>query len=543
MKKILFLFFLICSIANSQTTNNESLKSPYATIYTHLFYLQEDSYDLKKSATTVYNESEKKAEEIAVKIKQILDGKGLRVNMSSLPKDSNYLDTISLEAENRYVLFPSQLPEISVEKINGSWYYSIETVQKIDKIYREVYPAGTEYLKQIIPNIGHKKVVGIELWQYLGMVILLLLSAILFIILNKLIFLFLRGMEKYLVRFAHNSLNESLLKLSRPVGLLLVFYAVEKYIPILQFNLDVNSFLLKGIHIGQTVLWIYVFLQIVHLLMDIYSSYSEKTESKLDDQLVPILKRLLRGIVIFVGVLKMLTIFGADVTTVIAGASIGGLAVALASQDTVKNLIGTFMIFLDKPFQIGDWISGGGVEGTVEEVGFRSSRIRAADTSIFTIPNSKLSEIVINNLGLRLYRRYKTVLGIRYDTPPELIEAFVKGVRALVHAHPDTRSDAYNVEFTGFGDSALQILLNVYFKSPGWDSEQSAKHTLHIAIVKLAKELGVDFAFPSQTVMIEQFPDKNSYDMKYNIESERTNKVIQDSLEDFKKGFEKQGKG
>ena len=230
----------------------------------------------------------------------------------------------------------------------------------------------------------------------------------------------------------------------------------------------------------------------------------------------------------------MLTIFGADVTTVIAGASIGGLAVALASQDTVRNLIGTFMIFLDKPFQIGDWIVGGGVEGTVEEVGFRSSRIRAADTSVFTIPNSKLSEIVINNLGLRLYRRYKTVLGIRYDTPPELIEAFVKGVRALVDTHPDTRSEDYNVEFTGFGNSALEILLNVYFKNPGWGKEQSSKHRLHIAIVKLAKELGVEFAFPSQTLMIEDFPEKQALDLKYDTDLVRTDKVIQEAVASFK---------
>jgi MscS family membrane protein len=305
----------------------------------------------------------------------------------------------------------------------------------------------------------------------------------------------------------------------------------------LQFPIEVNSFLLKGLHIGQTVLWIYVFLQLVQVLMDIYGSYSLKTESKLDDQLTPILKRLLRGLVFFVGGLKMLTIFGADVTTVIAGASIGGLAVALASQDTVRNLIGTFMIFLDKPFQIGDWIVGGGVEGTVEEVGFRSSRIRAADTSVFTIPNSKLSEIVINNLGLRLYRRYKTVLGIRYDTPPELIEAFVKGVRALVDTHPDTRSEDYNVEFTGFGNSALEILLNVYFKNPGWGKEQSSKHRLHIAIVKLAKELGVEFAFPSQTLMIEDFPEKQALDLKYDTDLVRTDKVIQEAVANFKNGL------
>jgi MscS family membrane protein len=231
----------------------------------------------------------------------------------------------------------------------------------------------------------------------------------------------------------------------------------------------------------------------------------------------------------------MLTIFGADVRTVIAGASIGGLAVALASQDTVKNLIGTFMIFLDKPFQIGDWIVGGGVEGTVEEVGFRSSRIRAADTSIFTIPNSKLSEIVINNKGLRKYRRYKTVLGIRYDTPPELIEAFVKGVRQIIEVHPETLTESYNVEFTGFGDSALQVLVNTYFLSLEWGVEQSSKHRLHIAIVKLAKALGVDFAFPSQTLMIEQFPEKKATDMQYEVAEEKINAAMASVLDAFKK--------
>jgi len=250
---------------------------------------------------------------------------------------------------------------------------------------------------------------------------------------------------------------------------------------------------------------------------------------------VPILNNFLTGIVILVGILKMLTLFGFDATTVIAGASIGGLAVALASQDTVKNLIGTFMIFLDKPFHIGDWIEAGEVVGSVEEVGFRSSRIRAVDTSIYQIPNSKLSELVINNKGLRLYRRYNTKLGLRYDTPPELIEAFVKGLRELIIAHPETRTESYNVEFTGFGDSALLIMVNVYFKSLEWGLEQSSKHRLHIAIVKLAKDLGVDFAFPSSSLIIEQFPDKKGLDMKYNIDQKRIEEILKNSVIEFDK--------
>ena len=192
------------------------------------------------------------------------------------------------------------------------------------------------------------------------------------------------------------------------------------------------------------------------------------------------------------------------------------------------------MIFIDKPFHIGDWISAGEVVGTVEEVGFRSTRIRSADTSIFQIPNSKLSELVINNSGLRLYRRYNTQLGLRYDTPPELIEAFVKGVREIIIAHPDTKSDAYNVEFTGFGDSALLILMNMYLKDLAWSKEQQSRHQIHIAIVKLAKGLGVDFAFPSTTVMIEQFPEKKSSEPQYDFQKEKVDLVITTVVKDFK---------
>jgi MscS family membrane protein len=268
--------------------------------------------------------------------------------------------------------------------------------------------------------------------------------------------------------------------------------------------------------------------------MKMYSEFTENTHSRLDDQLVPILNNFFTGLVIIIGVFKLLNLFGVDTTTLIAGATIGGLAFALASQDTVKNLIGTIMIFLDKPFHIDDWIEAGEVVGTVERVGFRSTRVRAADTSVYQIPNSKLSEIVINNKGLRLYRRYNTNLGLRYDTPPELIEAFVNGVRKIVIEHPETRSDSYNVEFTGFGDSALLIMVNVYFKSLAWGVEQSSKHRLHIAIIKLAAELGVEFAFPSTTVTIEQFPDKSNLSPKYNTDKARLESSISKVISEFK---------
>lgn len=427
------------------------------------------------------------------------------------------------------------MPLISVEKHGDKWYYSVETVEKIDMLYEEVFPWYIDQIQEIIPGYGHKKFLGIEIWQFVALIVLLLLTILVYYIARRIAFFIL---QKILYRFTKNyalpSINQALKKLAHPISLLVALALIDKIFPSLQFSLEVNKWFLLALNIAATVFWIYVFLKLAKVFVILYEVFTEKTDSKLDDQLVPILGNFLTGLIVVIGVLRIITFFGVNPTAVIAGASIGGLAIAFASQDTVKNLIGTVMIFTDKPFHIGDWIQAGEVVGTVEEVGFRSTRVRAADTSIYQIPNSKLSEMVINNSGLRLYRRYNTQLGIRYDTPPELIEAFVKGIREIITAHPDTKSDNFLVEFNGFGDSALLILMNMYLKDLAWASEQRSRHQIHMAIVKMAKELGVDFAFPSTTVMIEQFPEKKGIDLKYSTDSARIDAVLKQQVSNFK---------
>ncbi len=537
MKRLAIIFLLFTATISAQDSIKVNLKNPNATIYTHLYFLQTDSYQPEKAAQTILPNSTKKPENAAIKLKQILDGKGLFVDFKQVPTNSDFKDSLTLGNAHKYVLFPNEMPLISVEKVGDNWYYSQETIANLDEIYNDVFPWYVLKIEQLMPSLGHKKVFDVEVWKFIGLLIMLLVAFLLHLIFKRLTYAVLHKIHNYIIHNDSLAIAKVLKKLAHPISLLIALSFMSKVFPSFQFGLEINKWVFVGINITKTVFWIYVFLKLVTVTMHVYSEFTERTQSKLDDQLVPILNNFLTGIVIFIGILKMLTVLGIDATTVIAGASIGGLAVALASQDTVKNLIGTFMIFLDKPFHIGDWIEAGGVEGSVEEVGFRSSRIRAADTSIFQIPNSKLSEIVINNKGLRLYRRYNTNVGIRYDTPPELIEAFVKGVREIIIEHPETRSepDSYNVEFTGFGDSALLILINVYFKSLAWGVEQSSKHKLHIAIVKLAKGLGVEFAFPSSTVMIEQFPDKQSLDMKYNTDQAAIDAVIKNTIDEFHK--------
>jgi len=538
MKKLFYLFLFISSFSFAQNNVKVNLSNPNATLYTHLYFLMPDSYNIAKASTTIKGLPKKEAYEKAKKIKDVLDGKGLKIDFSKVPRDPNYLDSVNVSEQfmgkplNRYSPFPLRLPDIYVEKIGTRWYFSKETIDKIDSIYADTFPWKFLQAQNKFPKLFEKTIFGVLIWKPIGVFLILIISLILFFILNPIIFFILKSTQKLILKKTSFKSFDILHELTRPLVYIIIVRFIKKALPSFQL-LEFNSYLLTGLQIAETIFWIFVFIKLAKLILSLYSDLTKKSRSKLDRQLAPILNKLLVGFVIFIGSLHVLTIFGVDPTTVLAGASIGGIAIAFAAQDSVKNLLGTIVIFLDQPFQLGDWVVIGGVEGAVENVGFRSTIIRAADTTLFQVPNSLVTEAEINNKGLRTFRRYNTELGIRYDTPPELIQEFVNGIREIIIAHPHTRSESYNVEFTGFGDSALLIMVNVYFKRLDWGGEQSSKHRLHMGIVRLAAALGVDFAFPSSTLMIEQLPGEESLAQKYNTNEKDMKESIKKVLKEF----------
>ncbi len=529
MKKIVFfiVLFAVGTVFGQVKDNIKvDLSTPQATIRTHLHFLDSETYYPAKAAKTIQGYEGERAEELAIKIRKILKGRGLFIVLRKVPNSPNFVDSVQNEAIHRYVLFPERMPEIYLEKVGEKWYFSKQTLLQVDKLYDEVFPWYAQKIQQLLPKFGDRRLLGIAIWKYVGLVLLLIASVLLFLILNKVIFLILAKIQNIISKVGKGRIMVILKKIARPISLLIVIRLITAIIPVLNLGLNFNTILFFVVDLLSILFTIYIFLKIVDFLMILYSDYTEKTESKLDDQLTPILSNLLKIIVVLVGMLEVLSFLGVDPIKIMAGLSIGGLAVALASQDTVKNFIGTIMIFVDKPFQIGDFITAGDLEGTVEKVGFRSTIVRAPDTSIYQITNSRLSELTVNNKGLLRYRRYKTELGVRYDTPPELVEAFVKGLRQIIEKHPGTLNDNYNVEFTGFGNSSLLILLNVYFEDTNWGQEQAAKHSLHMAILRFANSIGVGFAFPSTTVMVEQFPNTGNDFPKYTSTQEDIDGVL-----------------
>lgn len=223
----------------------------------------------------------------------------------------------------------------------------------------------------------------------------------------------------------------------------------------------------------------------------------EKSESDLDDQLLPILRKTLKISTWTISIIIGLDNVGYDVGAVIAGLGIGGLAFALAAQDSVKNLFGGITIFTDKPFQIKDRIKISGFDGSVEEIGIRSTRIRTLDGRRVTIPNSKFSESAIENITSEPNRKVVLNLGLTYDTNQNGIQKGIKVLENIAKSHNSTEENVIT-GFNAFNDSSLNLIL-IYYIKPG-ENILAVQTEINLQILEQFELNQLDFAFPTQTL-------------------------------------------
>ncbi len=510
MKKYIFLFLLI-SILNSNSFSQKSLNSPFKCVANHLNHLNEKDYNPAQAAKSFFVPDSAKSVDYAIKLKKIYDGLGLFVPLSRIPDNPDYID--SLSGKNKYVIFPQKLPEIYLEKIDTNWYYSPNCYPSIDKLYREVFPFGSDFLQKNLSFFGNRTILGLHSWQYIAFLLIILLSILLYFIFD----LILKPILVYIADKSfktHLNLPIKYSKLSRIVSMILVFFLIKYGVALLNLPIQLSAFLITALDIIDIVLISLLAYQIFDIVMAFLTHFAKSTKSKMDDQVLPIVKQIVKLLIILVAILRILVLLNINVTALIAGISIGGLALALAAQDTVRNFIGSLMIFIDQPFQVEDWIEIDDMAGTVMEVGFRSTRIKQLDTSIISIPNGIISNKALKNKGLRVYRLFETKLGVTYDTPREYIQAFISGLRQIADNHPKVSDDRY-IFLSNLGDFSINILFRVYLQTNDYKEELRLKEEITFQIMELAEHLGVRFAFPSQTVYVEQFPGQKDLIPEY----------------------------
>ena len=197
---------------------------------------------------------------------------------------------------------------------------------------------------------------------------------------------------------------------------------------------------------------------------------------------------------------------GIPAYSILAGLGVGGLAVALAAQSTIANLIGSLLIAIEKPFRVGHVVRISGSEGTVEDVGFRSTRIRTPDNSLVTIPSSAVVSTTVENLSVRTRRRQRFFVQVTYDTSRDKVEALVVGIRQLIVDHPLAEESTCQVRFNNFSESSLDILVIFNLAVADYTSELREREAILLRIMDLMNDHGVEFAFPTRTMHRSRAP-------------------------------------
>ena len=260
----------------------------------------------------------------------------------------------------------------------------------------------------------------------------------------------------------------------------------------------------KGFYLAVICSIFWTILRSVEFVVVKLKDRAAQTESKVDDGLIPFAIDLTKVLVyIFALIIILGNVFNVNITALVAGLGVGGVAIALASKESIENLLGSFTIFFDKPFAVGDVITLGGVTGKVEKVGFRSTRIRTFDKSIVTVPNKNVINTELDNLGVRPVRRVKFNIGLTYDTTIEQIKNIVNDIQKLVDDHPMTNEDG-RVRFLNFGASSLDIMVLYYVNSPEWENLIDTQQKINYSIIEIVNKHNSEFAFPSTSLYIEK---------------------------------------
>ncbi len=402
--------------------------------------------------------------------------------------------------------------QIFIVRGDVGWRFGPDTMDRIDDVWRAVESADPvlpgadaavtfgQHLRARMPYaLRTGTFAGVEYWQWLA----ILVAVVAGVVLDYSVRLVLAtAWRRYRATHKKESDKEVVKKAVRPFGLVAaaVLWLILLNLGGLPLLVTKILYVATKVILGFAGVW--SLFRLTDLLAHVARDRASRTRTRIDDLLIPLVERSLKVFFFAMGVIYIADSFDVEILPLLTGLGIGGLAVAFAAKDTIENFFGSVAVILDRPFEVGDWVMIDGTEGTVEQMGLRSTRIRTFYNSLVTMPNASLVRATVDNYGKRRYRRFKTYINVTYSTTPELIESFCEGIRELIRLHPYTRKDFYIVQLNQFGAHSLDILLYCFHECPDWNIEMRERHRLMLDIIRLADRLGVEFAFPTQTLHV-----------------------------------------
>ena len=370
-------------------------------------------------------------------------------------------------------------------------------------------------LRMDFPPFMHRTVLGNELLDYAIAAGILLLGGILNRLLSRLLSAGLfRLTKRYTAGVTARELHDLLIQ---PLGMLLYLATVYLAFSVIRYPLPPLAvpgaepwpkvLLLNLFHLGVIVTVVWVILRLVDFALLVVQRRAELTATpdtrRLDSQFLPFAKDLLKVFVVLVGVLVMMgRVFGVDVTALIGGLGIGGLAVALAAKESLENLLASFTIFLDQPFGVGDLVTAGDVSGTVEKIGFRSTRLRTAEKSYLTVPNKSMIDKPLDNLSLRTARRVGFTLTFDQKTTSAQLQAIIREAVAAMQQHPLVTQDV-QMKFNSISPAGKEVTVQYFVETSSYDDYLATKEDLNYRLVQAVEHQGGSFASTSAPTVVQ----------------------------------------
>jgi MscS family membrane protein len=360
----------------------------------------------------------------------------------------------------------------------------------------------TDLLERLVTWIHERYAPGIDdqLFHWIACGVLLVLAILLRNIIRNVIF-------HYLKKFAEKTettLDDKLFPaLEEPAATLVMVLGIFAALTVLQLSERMDAIVSNGALLAVLGVVLWGFIRAGGAVLDHFEEIAHEKQMTVAT-FMPLIKKTLFVVTIVVGLIIIADSLGAKVGALLTSLGIGGLAFALAAQDTIANLFGSFVVVMDQPFRVGDNVRIGANTGMVEDIGLRSTKIRLLDKSLVVIPNKAVATEAITNLTRFTGRRVEQVLGLTYDTRPDQMEALVGELRQLITAEPEIDAASVHVYFRDFNASSMDVWLVYVVKAPDFAAHMKLRQRLNLAFMRAIEARGLSFAFPTQTVHLPE---------------------------------------
>ena len=375
----------------------------------------------------------------------------------------------------------------------------------IDKLDINFFPEVQEFLNKLYNSSVGQYFNELYFGIPLGNIVAALFSFFFFLLLRKLFATLIIKVLHPFTKRTQTYYDERILSaLKGPLTFIFIIISIRLSTALLLLESDFINHLISSL-ITFNVYWAVYELTIA--LRGLIYHFTAKLNPELSYEVGNFILTIIRAIVISIGIGSLLQIWGINVAGLVAGLGIGGLAFALAAKDTAANLFGSIALLFDKSIRIGEWIKIDNVEGVVEDIGMRTTKIRSFGKSLIMLPNQVIANSPIENFSRRGIRRIKMTIGLTYNTNSKQIESILEEIKTMLRSHKGiAQKETMLVNFKSFGASSLDIFIYTFSNTSNWEKYMDTKEDINLQIMKIVENNNSSFAFPSQSLYIESMP-------------------------------------